>query len=114
MFQKSSLINTVGEYTYHCMNRYDMLLRDETSDVALRLITQYGSIIVTEDTFVATARNLWKRADELYIGDSLKHYIMGHAVITGIEQIKEPQNMFKVVDCKTGYLVVEGLYISAD
>lgn len=114
MLQKSSFINTVGEYAYDCMNRYDMLLRDETSDVAIRLITQYGSIIVTEDTLVATGRGLWKRADELYIGDSLKHYIMGHAVITGIEHIKEPQNMFKVVDCKTGYLVVEGLYISAD
>lgn len=114
MFQKSSFINTVGEYAYDCMNRYDMLLRDETSDTAIRLITQYGDIIVTEDTLVATGRGLWKRADELYIGDSLKHYIMGHAVITGIEQIKEPQNMFKVVDCKTGYLIVEGLYISAD
>lgn len=114
MFQKSSFINSVGEYAYDCMNRYDMLLRDETSDAAIRLITQYGSIIVTEDTLVATGRDLWKRADGLYIGNSLKHYIMGHAVITGIEQIKEPQNMFKVVDCKTGYLIINGLYILAD
>lgn len=114
MFQKSSFINSVGEYAYDCINRYDMLLRDEARDTAIRLITQYGSIIVTEDTLVVTGRGLWKRADELYIGDSLKHYIMGHAVITGIEQIKEPQNMFKVVDCKTGYLIVEELYISAD
>lgn len=114
MFQKSSFINSVGEYAYDCMNRYDMLLRDETSDSTIRLITQYGDIIVTEDTLVATGRGLWKRADELYIGNSLKHYIMGHAVITGIEQIKEPQSMLKVIDCRVGYLIIEGLYISGD
>lgn len=114
MFQKSSFINTVGEYAYDCMNRYDMLLRDETSDAAIRLTTQYGSIIVTEDTLVATGRGLWKRAGELCIGDSLKHYIMGHAVVTGVEQIKEPQNMMKIIDCQVGYLVIEGYYISAD
>lgn len=114
MFQKSGFINSVGEYAHDCMNRYDMLLRDETSDSAIRLITQYGDIVVTEDTLVATGRGLWKRADELYIGDSLKHYIMGHAVITGIEQIKGPQNLFKIVDCKAGYLIVEGFYISAN
>lgn len=114
MFQKSSFINSVGEYAYDCMNRYDMLLRDETSDSTIRLITQYGDIIVTEDTLVATGRGLWKRADELYIGDSLKHYIMGHAVITGIEQIKEHQSMLKVIDCRVGYLIIEGLYISGD
>lgn len=114
MLQKSSFINTVGEYAYDCMNRYDMLLRDETGDSAIRLSTQYGDIIVTEDTLVATSRGLWKRADELYIGESLKHYIMGHAVITGIEQIRELQYMIKVIDCKVGYLIINGMYISAD
>lgn len=114
MFQKSSFINSVGEYAYDCVNRSDMLLRDETSDQTTRISTQYGDLIVTEDTLVATDRGLWKRADELCIGDSLKHYIMGSAVITDIEQIKEPQHMFKVVDCKTGYLIIQGFYISAD
>lgn len=114
MFQKSSFINSVGEYAYDCMNRYDMLLRDETVDQTIKISTQYSDIIVTEDALVATGRGLWKRADELYIGESLKHYIMGHAVITGIEQIREPQYMMKVIDCKVGYLIVEGLYISAD
>lgn len=114
MFQKSSFINSVGEYAYDCMNRYDMLLRDETSDQTIKISTQYGDLIVTEDTLVATGRGLWKRADELYIGDSLKHYIMGHAVITGIEQIKGPQHMLRLVDCQVGYIIVEGLYISAD
>ena len=114
MFQKSSFINTVGEYAYDCMDRYDMLLRDETSDAALILSTQYGDLIVTEDTLVATGRGLWKRANELYIGDSLKHYIMGHAAITGIEQIRGPQQMMKLIDCTVGYLIINGLYISAD
>lgn len=114
MFQKSSFINTVGEYAYDCMNRYDMLLRDETSDQTIKISTQYGDLIVTENTLVATGRGLWKRADELYIGDSLKHYIMGHAVITGIEHIKESQHMLRLVDCQVGYIIVEGLYISAD
>ena len=114
MFQKSSFINSVGEYAYDCMNRYDMLLRDETSDQTIKISTQYGDLIVTEDTLVTTGRGLWKRADELYIGDSLKHYIMGHAVITGIEQIKEPQHMLRLVDHQVGYIIVEGFYISAD
>ena len=114
MFQKSSFINSVGEYAYDCMNRYDMLLRDEICDSAIRLITQYGDLIVTEDTLVVTSRGLWKRADELYIGNSLKHYIMGHAVITGIEQIREPQHVLRLVDCQVGYIIAEGLYISAD
>lgn len=114
MFQKSSFINSVGEYAYDCMNRYDMLLRDETVGQAVRISTQYGDITVTENTLVATSRGLWKRADELYIGESLKHYIMGHAVITGIEQIREPQYMMKVIDCKVGYLIINSMYISAD
>ena len=114
MFAKYSFINTVGEYAYDCENRSDMLLRDEIAENVIALNTQYGTIVVSGDTLVATGRGLWKRADELYIGDSLKHYIMGHAVITGVTTILEPTYMCKLIDCKVGYLVVDGFYIASD
>lgn len=114
MFDKCSFINSVGEYAYDCDNRYDMLLRDDTCANAIEINTQYGTIIVSGDTLVATGRGSWKRADELYIGNSLKHYTMGKAVITGITSITNIVHMFRLVDCTAGYLVIEGFYISAD
>lgn len=114
MFVKNSFINTVGEYAYDCENRYDMLLRDEVCENAIEINTQYGTIIVSTDTLVATGRGLWKRADELYVGDSLKHYTMNQAVITGITSITDPMNMYKVIDCIVGYLIVDGFYIASD
>lgn len=114
MFDKCSFINSVGEYAYDCYNRYDILLRDDTCANTIKINTQYDTIIVSGDTLVATGRGLWKRADELYIGDSLKHYIMGKAVITGITSITDIIHMFRLVDCTAGYLVIEGFYISAD
>ena len=114
MFIKNSFINSVGEYAYDCMNRYDMLLRDEVCDDVIEITTQYESILLTPETLVATGRGFWKRADELYIGDTLKHYTMNTAVITGITSIHDLQYMLKIVDCTCGYLVVNGFYISAD
>ena len=114
MFCEYSFINTVGEYGFDCMNRYDMLLREEVRDDVIEIMTQYESILLTPETLVATGRGLWKRADELYIGDTLKHYTMNAAVITGITSIHDPQYMLKIVDCTCGYLVVNGFYISAD
>lgn len=114
MFNEYAFINTVGEYGFDCLNRYDMLLREEVCETAIEISTQYGSIIVTESTLVATGRGLWKRAGELYIGNTLKHYTMGKAVITGITSITDPQYMLRLVDCTCGYLVVDGFYISAD
>lgn len=114
MFSEYSFVNTVGEYGFDCTTRSDMLLREEVCNNVIEINTQYGSILVTPDTLVCTGRNLWKRADKLYIGDSLKHYTMNRAVITGITSLKDPQMMLKIVDCKTGYLVIDGFYISAD
>lgn len=114
MINKGSFINTVGEYAFDCMNRNDMLLREDVCRNAIEITTQYGNIIVSEDTFVATGRGLWQSADELYIGDTLKHYTMGKAVITGITYIKDPINMVKIVDCACGYLVIDGVYVSTD
>lgn len=114
MFCEYSFVNTVGEYGFDCMNRYDMLLREEVRDDVIEITTQYESILLTPETLVATGRGLWKRADELYIGDTLKHYTMNTAVITGITSIHDLQYMLKIVDCTCGYLVVNGFYISAD
>ena len=114
MFVKSSFINSVGEYAYDCENRYDMLLRNDVCDNAIEINTQYATIVVSGDTLVATGRGLWKRADELYVGDSLKHHVMGRAVITGITRIKDPTYMFKLVDCEVGYLIVDGFYVASD
>lgn len=114
MIAKNSFINTCCEYAYDCENRYDMLLRDEMCDNAIEINTQYGTTIVSGDTLVATGRGLWKRADELYVGDSLKHRIMGKSPITGITQITSLMQMFKIVDTKAGYLIVDEFYIASD
>lgn len=115
MFSEYSFVNTVGEYGFDCLNRNDMLLREEICKRVITINTQYGSIILTPDTLVATGRGLWKRADELVVGDSLKHYTMNRAVITGVTQnSNDPQYMLKLVDCICGYLIIDGFYISAD
>lgn len=114
MITKTAFINTCGEYAFDCLERNDMLLREVECNNAIEIITQYGSIIVSEDTFVVTGRGLWKRASELYVSDDLKHRIMGKAVITGIKQITDPMCMYKVIDSKVGYLIVNELYIASD
>ena len=114
MFTKHSFVNSASEYAYDCYNRSDMLLRDAVCDNAIVIDTQYGSITVSGDTLIATGKGLWKRAEDLQLWDDLKHHIMGKSVITEITQIKEPVPMFKVIDCKVGYLVVNGFYIASD
>lgn len=114
MFIKSSFVNTVGEYAYDCDNRYDMLLRVSVSSDSIEINTQYGSIVVSSETLVCTGKGLWKRADELHVGDSIKHYLMNRSVITGITRTNEPIHMFKLVDCTNGYLVIDGFYLSED
>ena len=115
MISKSSFINTAGEYAYDCVNRKDMLLRDEEPDEnAVKLYTPYGNIIVTESTHVATGKGLWKRADLYKVGNSVRHYINGTVTVTGVEHIKDMHRMFKLVDCDCGYLIVNNFYISCD
>ena len=115
MISKSSFINSAGDYAYDCVNRTDMLLRDESPyENAVKLYTQYGDIIVTESTRVATGRGLWKQADQYKVGQSVRHYINGTATITGVEHINDVPRMFKVVDCDCGYLIVNNFYISCD
>ena len=114
MFDKCSFINSVGEYAYDVENRYDMLLRDDICDNAIEITHQYGKIIVSGDTLVATKRGIWKRADELRVGDCVKHYLMNHTVVTGITLIEDPVYMFKLVDSLSGFLVINGFYISND
>lgn len=114
MFSEYSFVNTCGEYGFDCTSRSDMLLREEVCNDVIEITTQYGSILLTPETLVCTGRGLWKRVDELYIGDSLKHYTMNRAIITGITSLKDPQYMLKIVDCACGYLVIDGVYVSAD
>lgn len=114
MFSEYSFVNTLSEYGFDCLDRSDALLREVVCDNVIEVTTQYGSILLTPETLVCTGRGLWKRVDELYIGDSLKHYTMNKAIITGITLMKEPQMMLKLVDCACGYLVIDGVYVSAD
>lgn len=115
MFSEYSFVNTVGEYGFDCLNRRDILLREEICKNVITINTQYGSVVVTPDTLIVTGRGLWKRAEELVVGDSLKHYTMNRAVITGItNNTNDPQYMLKVIDCTCGYLVVDGMYIASD
>lgn len=114
MFSSDSFINTVGEYAFDCLNRSDMLLRPTLCKHTLLISTNYGKIILTPDTYICTGRNLWKRAEELAASESLKHYTMNRAVITGISKLSDITEMLKIIDCKCGYLVVNNFYISDD
>ena len=114
MFSSDSFINTVGEYAFDCLSRSDMLLRPTLCKHTLLITTNYGDIAVTPDTYICTGRNLWKRAEKLAVGESLKHYTMNRAVITGISKLSDMTEMLKIVDSKCGYLVVSNMYISDD
>lgn len=114
MFSSDSFINTVGEYAFDCLSRSDMLLRPTLCKHTLLISTNYGEIILTPDNYICTGRNLWKRAEELAVGESLKHYTMNRAVIRGISKLSDMTETLKIIDCKCGYLVVNNFYISDD
>lgn len=114
MFDKYSFINSVGEYAYDCDNRCDMLLRQVLCKHAILITTNYGEIIVTHNTRICTAQNIWKRAKDLVANESLKHYIMGVTTIKRITLLNKQQYMLKIIDCQCNYLIIEGIYISAD
>lgn len=114
MFSSDSFINTVGEYAFDCLSRSDMLLRPTLCKHTLLISTNYDEIILTPDTYICTGRSLWKRAEELAVGESLKHYTMNRAVITSISKLSDIAEMLNIIDCKCGYLVVNNFYISND
>ena len=114
MFSSDSFINTVGEYAFDCLSRSDMLLRPTLCKHTLLISTNYGDIVVTPETYICTGRNLWTRAEELAVGESLKHYTMNRAVITGISKLSDMSEELKIIDCHCGYLVVNNFYISDD
>ncbi len=114
MFSSDSFINTVGEYAFDCLSRSDMLLRPTLSKHTLLINTNYGDIVVTPETLIATGRGLWKRAEDLTAGESLKHYTMNRAVITGISKLSDMTEMLNMVDSICGYLVVNNFCISDD
>lgn len=112
MFDKCSFINSVGEYAYDCENRYDMLLRQVLCTHTILIATSYGEIIVTPNTRICTAQNIWKCAKDLVANELLKHYIMGTTTIKRITLLNEQQCMLKIIDCQCNYLIIEGIYIS--
>lgn len=117
MFRNDSFINTISEYAHdwELYNSHDMLLREITSNDIIIIHTQYGGVVVTKDTLLMNDRGLWVRARALCVGDGLKHYTMNLSVITGItidNTVTYP--MYKIVDCKGGYLIVNNFYISCD
>lgn len=109
-----SFINTVGDYAYDCTNRNDMLLRDEVSNTVMVIGTEHGSIVVTKDTKIMLDYGLYMYASLLHVGDCLKNQMMNKSVITSVTFVDVPTGMFKVVDCKDGYLVVNGFFVATD
>lgn len=117
MFKNDSFINTISEYAHdwELYNSNDMLLRETASNNIVIIHTQYGHIVVTKDTLLMNDKGLWVRALSLNVGDALKHYTMNISVVTGItidNTVLYP--MYKIVDCKGGYLIVNNFYISCD
>ena len=114
MIGTTNFINTVGEYAYDCLNRSDMLLRDETSNEAMLIATEHGSITVTRNTKIMLDNGMYCNASLIHVGDCLKNQMMNKSVVTGVTCITDECNMLKVVDSKDGYLVVNGFFVAND
>lgn len=112
MFRIDSFINSVGEYAYDCLNRNDMLLREEKAEYII-ITTDNGQIVVTPDTKLQMDYGIYMYANLLHVGDCLKHYTMNKAVITGITR-SFGYDMYKVVDCDNNYLVVNNFFVASD
>nr|DAU50009.1 MAG TPA: DNA polymerase III alpha subunit, Intein, Splicing, TRANSFERASE [Caudoviricetes sp.] len=112
MFRIDSFINSVGEYAYDCLNRNDMLLREEKAECII-ITTDNGQIVVTPDTKLQMDYGIYMYANLLHVGDCLKHYTMNKAVITGITR-GCGYDMYKVVDCDNNYLVVNNFFVASD
>lgn len=112
MFRVDSFINSVGEYAYDCTNRNDMLLREMACDCIV-IQTDQGQIVVTNNTKLQMDYGIYMYANLLHVGDCLKHYTMNKAIITGITRgVRYP--MYKIVDCKDGYLIVNNFFVASD
>lgn len=113
MFRIDSFINSVGEYAYDCTNRNNMLLREVDDTECIIISTDQGQIVVTPDTKLQMDYGIYMYANLLHVGDSLKHYTMNKAVITGITRGCRYQ-MYKVVDCDNNYLIVNNFFVASD
>lgn len=118
MIDYLSFIDNFGEYAYDCELTHpnDVLLREQSVDDGVLLIQTYGrSIVITNDTMVMNGKGEWVRADSLKAGDELKRDMMDNAVIQNVTTYNNMQyTMFKIVDCKQNYLIVNGFYILCD
>lgn len=114
MIRVDSFINSINEYAYdwELEHTHDMLLREVTCDCII-INTQYGQIVVTKDTKIMMDNGMYIYANLLHVGDCLKHYTMNKSVVTGIATgYRYP--MYKVVDCKDGYLIVNNFFVASD
>lgn len=118
MIDYLSFIDTLGEYAYDCelMHPNDVLLREQVVDDGIILIqTNYNNIVVTKDTMIMNGNGEWVRADTLQVGDELQRDSMSNAIIQNVTTYNNIQyTMFKIVDCKHNYLIVNGFYILHD
>lgn len=118
MIDYLSFIDNLGEYAYDCELTHpnDVLLREEIVDSGVLLIQTYGrSIVVTNDTMIMNGNGEWVRADSLKAGDELQRDLMSNAVVQSVTTYNDiSYTMFKIVDAKYGYLVVNGFYILRD
>ena len=75
---------------------------------AVLIDTDYDTIIVSDDTYIQTARGLWKMVCDLQQGELLKT-VSCNAKILRLVPCREPIKMYYVTN--TDYVVVNGFYI---
>lgn len=118
MIDYLSFIDNLGEYAYDCELTHpnDVLLREQVVDSGVVLIQTDGqSIVTTNDTMIMNGNGEWVRADSLKAGDELKRDMMDNAVLQNVTTYNDMQyTMFKIVDCKQNYIIVNGFYILRD
>ena len=114
MFSSDSFVNTCGEYAFDCLIRSDMLLRPTLCKHTLLISTNYGDIVVTPETLITTGVGLWQKAENLVVGEALKHWPMNKAIITGISKLSDATEMLQLIDCDNQYIIVNGFYVSTD
>lgn len=74
----------------------------------IMIVTDYDNIIVTDDTYVLTARGKWKMVCDLQQGELLKTVSCNAKILRFIES-DEPHDMYYVSN--TDYIIVNGFYI---
>lgn len=109
--QDTIKIGHTVEYVFDMIGYTPFGMRDMHKDNCMIVSTDYGCIIVTDDTRIMRSDGTYIRASQIKpYTHSLKH-VAGVAVVKDV-YYTDPQVMAEISD--TDYVIVNGFYIAPD